>query len=165
VIEMVIRIPGPIFLILYIGISLVCIIVGWWWANADGSTEYLLPDFTRLNLDAVAIEVLRGGSTSGMPRPHLERTYYELEQLRLVRTRTDRHRAWTATITMAIVIGAVGGTKLYFGIARGRPVLFLVCLLILSLIMLFHFLRPWETRTRLGRRYLKSLDMEQGVAE
>ena len=164
-IEMLIRIPGPIFLILFIGLALVCIIVGWWWANADGSAEYLLPDLTSLNLDAVAIEVLRGGSTSGMQRPHLERTYYELEQLHLVRTRTGRHRAWTATITMAIVIGAVGGTKLYFGITRGRPVLFLVCLLILSLIMLFHFLRPWENRTRLGRRYLKSLAKEQSVAE
>ena len=163
-IEMLIRIPGPIFLILFIGIALVCIIVGWWWANADGSIEYLLPDSTRLNLDDVAVEVLRGGSTSGMPRPHLERIYYELEQLHLVRTGTDRLRAWTATITMAIVIGAVGGIKLYFGITRGRPVLFLVCLLILSLIMLFHFLRPWETLTRLGRRYLKSLTNEQSIA-
>jgi len=165
VIEMFIRIPGPLFLILFIGLALVCIIVGWWWANADGSTEYLTSDFTRLHLDAVATEVLRGGSTLDMPRPHLERTYYELEQLHLVRNRGDRYRAWSATITMAIVIVAVGGTKLYLGITRGRPVLLLACLLILSLIMLFHFLKPWGSRTRLGRRYLKSLEMGQGVAE
>jgi hypothetical protein len=36
-----------------------------------------------------------------------------------------------AIITMAIVIGVVGGTKLYLGVTRSRPILFLVILLVL----------------------------------
>jgi hypothetical protein len=42
-----------------------------------------------------------------------------------------------AIITMAIVIGVVGGTKLYLGVTRSRPILFLVILLIISLIALY----------------------------
>jgi hypothetical protein len=51
-------------------------------------------------------------------------------------------------------MAAVGGTKLYLGITRGRPVLFLVALLTLSLIGLFRLVKPWAISTRLGRRYL-----------
>ena len=42
-----------------------------------------------------------------------------------------------AIITMAIVIGVVGRTKLYLGVTRSRPILFLVILLIISLIALY----------------------------
>jgi uncharacterized protein (TIGR04222 family) len=43
----------------FLGWSLICIIIGWYWANADGTKMDPLPELTRFN--ALAIANLRGG--------------------------------------------------------------------------------------------------------
>jgi uncharacterized protein (TIGR04222 family) len=90
---------------------------------------------------------------------HLEPIYSELERLHLTRTATDRSRAWIAPLFMGLVLCAVGGTKLYFGLIRGRPILFLLILLLISLAVLFskRVRKPSGNMTRLGRRYFKQI--------
>jgi hypothetical protein len=41
------QIPWPTFLIYYIGLVIGCIVLGWLFVNADGSTAYPLPNLTR----------------------------------------------------------------------------------------------------------------------
>ncbi len=227
-IEMLIRIPGPTFLGYFICLSFVCILLGRLWVNADGSTQYPLPELTRF--DPLSVAALRGSWASvirtaifslwnrklveikitkhwwkrdeikiiRMPKRkevlspieeeiyrllltpsepsdllqdtgfreriqgHLEPINRQLKELHLVRSASDRFRAWIATLVMARVIGAVGGTKLYLGITRGRPVLFLIILLIVSLIVLFGVLKPQAIFTKLGRHYLKELQEHFG---
>lgn len=60
--EMLVQIPGQTFLLYFAVIAVVCIILGWLWANDDGSTAYQLPELTRF--DPVAIATLRGGVNS-----------------------------------------------------------------------------------------------------
>jgi uncharacterized protein (TIGR04222 family) len=91
---------------------------------------------------------------------HLDSVHDELEELHLAEFGTSQVRGWVVTGLMALVVGIVGGTKLYLGIINNRPVLFLTLLLPLSLYVLFIVLRPRERMkipTRLGRRYLKEL--------
>lgn len=58
----IIYIPGPTFLLYFIGLSTICIKLGWLWANADGSTQHPLPEPTRF--DPIAIAALRNGTNS-----------------------------------------------------------------------------------------------------
>ena len=239
-IEMLLQIPGPTFLLYFIGLSIICIVLGRLWVNADGSTQYPLPELTRF--DSVTIAALRGswtsvirtavfslwsrdlieikgegrdteiksvlalGKTSGpieeeifqflqytrkphdlfigekryvsklefnekddfeiiketsllsRIRQHLENIYSELEQLYLIRSGSDRSRAWMITMLMFFVIGSVGGAKLYLGITHNRPAGFLAVLLIISLIVLLVILKPWSILTKLGRNYIKALE-------
>ncbi|UCE34111.1 MAG: TIGR04222 domain-containing membrane protein [Deltaproteobacteria bacterium] len=226
IIEKLIKIPGPEFLIYFTALALLCIFVAWYWANADGSTQYPLPKLTQF--DPIAIAAFIGGRASvirtavfrlwhqnlveiksskkswgrrkkpqieSLPSPkralspieeeiyqflkepqepkallkdadlrsrierHLEPTYSELERLHLTRTGTDRFRARMAPLFMGLVLCAVGGTKLYFGFIRGRPSLFLVILLLVSLVFLSskRFRKPSGNMTRLGRRYFKEI--------
>ncbi len=221
--DILVQIPGPIFLVLFTGLSVVCIFIGWLWVNADGSTQYPLPELTRF--DPLTLAALRGGRNAvmrtavfsllernlvqfqgksrnveiqGMPsdqkprtgiekevyqfvqtprrsrdlflnadlrrriEPHLAAIYRELEQLHLIRTGSDRLWAWLGTLVMFLVIAGVGGTKLILGLTRGRPVLFLVILLIVSFIFLFSVAKPWSLSSRLGCRYLKKLGKQFG---
>jgi uncharacterized protein (TIGR04222 family) len=162
-IEFITNIPGPTFLIYFSTLAVGCILVAKFWANTDGSSEYPLAVHTEL--DPVAINVLRGESTTGIPSQHLEQIYQELGRLHLIRSGNDRFRVWVVALIMAVVIGGVGGTKLYFGITHGRPVLFLVLLLILSFNLLFRVLRPWEPTSQLGCRYLQVFEEDQGLDE
>jgi uncharacterized protein (TIGR04222 family) len=56
------QIPWPAFLIYYIGLVIGCIILGWLFVNADGSTAYPLPNLTRFK--PLDIAALRGGWTA-----------------------------------------------------------------------------------------------------
>ncbi len=95
-------------------------------------------------------------------KQHLQSVYAELEDLHLSQFGTNRIRSWIAIIVMALVVGTVGGTKLYLGFMRSaKPVGFLVILLAVGLWVLFAVLKPrekWKIPTRLGRRYLKALE-------
>jgi len=226
IIEKLIKIPGPKFLIYFTALAFLCIFVAWYWANADGSTQYPLPKLTQF--DPIAIAAFIGGRASvirtavfrlwhqnlveiksakksswrrkktqieGVPSPkralspieeeiyqflkepqeprallkdadlrsrierHLEPAYSELERLHLTRTGTDRFRARMAPLFMGLVVCAVGGTKLYFGFIRGRPILFLLILLFISLAVLCskRVRKPSGNMTRLGRRYFKEI--------
>ncbi|MHC4580514.1 MAG: TIGR04222 domain-containing membrane protein [Planctomycetota bacterium] len=58
-VEMLRRIPGPTFLLVFIGLSAVCTAGSWIWINADGTGSCPLPDLARF--DPFAIAALRGG--------------------------------------------------------------------------------------------------------
>lgn len=60
--QILVQIPGPNFLWYFAGISIVCIVIGWKWKNADGSTQYDLPELTKF--DPIAIAALRDGTNA-----------------------------------------------------------------------------------------------------
>ena len=60
--DLLIQIPGPMFLVLFAGLSAICIFIGWLWVNADGSTRYPLPEPT--HIDPLMIAALRGGENA-----------------------------------------------------------------------------------------------------
>ncbi|WP_417908665.1 TIGR04222 domain-containing membrane protein [Candidatus Electronema sp. PJ] len=84
----------------------------------------------------------------------LRSTQDELRRLHLLRTKEEHLRAWAITWMTITVIGGVGGTKLYLGLTRARPVVFLVIFLVVALIALLSVLKPWNTVSSLGKWYL-----------
>lgn len=60
--QILVQISGPNFLWYFAGISIVCIVIGWKWKNADGSTQYDLPELTKF--DPITIAALRGGTNA-----------------------------------------------------------------------------------------------------
>lgn len=58
-IDLLIKIPGPQFLLLFLIMAVACISLAWLWANSDGSEDQMMPGPT--NLDTVSISVLSGG--------------------------------------------------------------------------------------------------------
>ncbi len=58
-IQSLIQISGPEFLVYFTGLSLACIVAGRLWSNADGTIHYPLPELT--SLDAISVSALRGG--------------------------------------------------------------------------------------------------------
>ena len=57
-IEEFVQIPGPTFLMLFVGLVTVTITICRLWMRADGSYKYQLPDLTRF--DSIGIAQLRG---------------------------------------------------------------------------------------------------------
>jgi uncharacterized protein (TIGR04222 family) len=47
--DMIIQLPGPIFLVYFTFLSTFCIVIGWLWVRTDGSIRYPLPELTCLN--------------------------------------------------------------------------------------------------------------------
>lgn len=218
--HLLIKIPGPQFLLIFAALAFVTVLLAWYRAYADGSGDHKMPgpkgldpilisalsggrnavirtvifdlwnrDLVKITVDGPAA-VLEGvpstekrGSTihesvyqftlKGARRPSqlfsdnglnteidalLEPTFRELQRQRLFQTVEDlgrtRHAFWTALL----IIAGFGGTKLFMGISRNKPVGFLVVELIISFIVLMTALRPWRLKpTRLGYRYLKRL--------
>ncbi len=58
-IDMIIQLPGPIFLVYFTFLSTFCITIGWLWIRADSSIRYPLPEVTCLNPFEIA--ALRDG--------------------------------------------------------------------------------------------------------
>jgi len=155
-IEVLRQIPGPVFLQYFIALSVVCILIGWWRVNADGSTRHSIP--ARKQFSSSIIASLRSGCNEDIRSHFSDGTYHELERLYLVRDDYERRRVWIITLLMFLAIGGVGGTKLYLGLTHNRPSSFLVILLIISTILLFKLLKPWSSTTQLGKRFLNSLN-------
>lgn len=61
-IQMLTKIPGPQFLIIFALLALVCIYFAWNWANADGSGDYRMPGPN--SLDPILISALSGGKNA-----------------------------------------------------------------------------------------------------
>jgi uncharacterized protein (TIGR04222 family) len=57
--DMLIQLPGPIFLVYFTLLATFSIIIGWLWVKTDGSIHHPLPDMTRL--DPFEIAALRDG--------------------------------------------------------------------------------------------------------
>jgi uncharacterized protein (TIGR04222 family) len=217
--DMLIQIPGPVFLKIFMGFSGLCIILAWLQAR-DTTTRYRIPEPTDLN--AMEIAALRGGKNAAIRtalfalwnremlrfegeakstrirsipsqqpreneieeavyqfaqfprhpdnlfsdpllnahvRDHLKPVNEKLGRMRLLRTKEDQKKTWQAFWAAFLAIAALGGTKFFLGLQRGKPVGFLIALLVVSFIALMVILKPTRgTRpTKLGRRYLKSL--------
>ncbi len=93
---------------------------------------------------------------------YLRPIYDKLENLHLARTENDRSRIWLIFGSFLLVIVGVGGTKLYLGLTYGRPVLFLIILIIVSVNVLYSALNPKGIPTALGRQYLQRLEEHFG---
>lgn len=59
---MLIKIPGPQFLLIFLILAVACIYLAWQWANADGSKEHSMPG--PHTLDPVSVSALSGGNNA-----------------------------------------------------------------------------------------------------
>lgn len=215
-IDKLIEIPGPLFLLIFSVYSIIIISLSKIYSGRDYSYGYQIPEPT--SLSPLDIAILRDGvkgaialsifnlwqkkavdintsehalyikqmpvSTDGMNK--LEKTIYnfssqtrtyrqffikksvqttdkillpnkiKLQQLNLVAdSRVINHR-WKAIKFGAFFILLLGGSKMYFGFMRNKPVAFLILLMIISLIALFLIIRPQKIKTStLGEKFLK----------
>ena len=84
--------------------------------------------------------------------------YQTLSDARLIRGVADVFFNWLVIILIEMAVIIVGGVKLYLGITRERPSLFLVLLLAFTVYAVVYLLKPLPCRrTALGERYLKRL--------
>jgi uncharacterized protein (TIGR04222 family) len=85
-------------------------------------------------------------------RPNKE----NLERLKLLPDSEIKKRYWKATLISIFFLLLIGGTKLYLGISRGKPVIFLVLLLLLSVIAVFLLIKPYNIKhSALGKDLIK----------
>lgn len=222
-IDFLISIPGPQFIILFILYTALCIFVAWYAHNNDESQKYLLPPITAF--DGYTLAMFRGGwkavlecalyglwkrelidlnTTSHFFKGSLieahriknknaslnfiERTIYnffhdkknlqkifedvdvktaingkmesavqELQARHLLKNPTNIGRSYFIAACTLLAIYLIGGTKLYYGLMRGRPTEFLMFILIFIPLIVFLVLKPARRQTALGISYLDSL--------
>ncbi|MBK8806936.1 MAG: TIGR04222 domain-containing membrane protein [Bacteroidales bacterium] len=84
-------------------------------------------------------------------QPNME----NLEMNRLISDSKVKKRYWNAAIFSLVILLLFGGTKLFLGLSRGKPVVFLVILIVLSVISIFYFIKPQNVKfSALGRKFL-----------
>ncbi|MFH0816208.1 MAG: TIGR04222 domain-containing membrane protein [Methanobacteriota archaeon] len=88
---------------------------------------------------------------------YMESINKNLERLHLKPGKSAASRDWLILFSILTPILVIGGLKLYFGIVREKPVMFLIILLCMSAILIVVLLNPLKFQTTLGRRYLNSL--------
>ena len=81
-IELLTHIPVLLFVLYFGGFSVICIIVGRLWINADGSGHYTLPEPARF--DPITIAAFRGGWKSV-----IRATFFNLWNRGLIRIETN----------------------------------------------------------------------------
>ncbi len=228
-IDILIRIPGPQFLLMFAGLSFFCILAAWWWTDKTEQFQIdLLPsdlrrpsepsmlsaallrgkqnavirtvlfdlwsrNMIRINGNGAETRVesvpsmdpnIIGGAvhkaiyTSAFVPKKISEVFSDtklkttienclnpiserLKRLHLLRNEDDCARALLSFMAAFTVIFGIGATKMALGFMRGRPVGFLVALLIISVIALFFAVKPGITiATRFGQHYLNSLKQE-----
>ena len=87
----------------------------------------------------------------------LEPEYRELAQRGLTKDGDPQAAAWRGTLTGLVIIALVGGSKLWLGLQRDKPVGFLIISLLLVFFLSLVILKPWRPHplTATGRRFLK----------
>ncbi|MCX7924025.1 MAG: TIGR04222 domain-containing membrane protein [Clostridia bacterium] len=88
-----IAIPGPLFLLFYCVLSVVCIYMGWRWSNDDGSTRYPLPSPTQL--DSISVAALKGG-----PRHVIQTVTFSLWSRKFISIEGNGNSAMVQSTTM-----------------------------------------------------------------
>ena len=220
--ELLQPIPGPVFLVIFIILIIVCFGIGWFLLGLDGSMKYPMPELTYF--DPLSIAALRGGKeavirtalfslwsrklveikevkspTKGyliksiparkvymypieyeiykfteMPKkyseilshPRLSLRLYgllgdidrELEAHHLTRSTKYNLKVVGVTIAMLSILLIIGGSKLYLGITREKPVGCLIMLLLVTLIGLPIGFMLHKRQTKLGSQYLSELE-------
>lgn len=81
----------------------------------------------------------------------------EMQQAHLVRSPEERSRAKQISMILLTVMIAIGASKLAMGVYYGKPVVFLLALLIASVVAFIFLVQPGRLQTQLGADYLKSL--------
>jgi uncharacterized protein (TIGR04222 family) len=218
-IDKLISIPGPIFLIVFAIFAFIVIYLAWKYSKSDYTKNLELPEPTKLS--PLNIAILRRGIKGAIitsifnlwrikaiditqnkknvfikQKRHfegelnkLERSIYNfssqprfykhlykksalkklenilkpnktlLQELKLAPDIAIINRHWRAAFLGLVLLLVLGGTKLYFGVIREKPVAFLVLLLISSIIVLFSVIKPNRVKTSaLGNRFLEVSD-------
>jgi hypothetical protein len=144
--------PGPLFLGFYcVALSMSAVIaLALRWLLRVPSDQ---PPAMALEIDPRVTTYLSGHTEGSVPPDVAE----QLRDLRLV---LDEEQAWIARLVPAFVVMSVavfGAIKVAVGLARGRPVGFLIllCLAIVGVAFLFYAVRPY--RSRRGDRLLRQL--------
>ncbi|MCC6501886.1 MAG: TIGR04222 domain-containing membrane protein [Deltaproteobacteria bacterium] len=88
---------------------------------------------------------------------HLADVRAGLELRHLVKGKVQQERAVRIALLFGALIAAFGGLKLYLGVMRAKPIVFLVISLLVSEVIVFLIFRKRKYLTRLGRVYLKNL--------
>jgi len=89
----------------------------------------------------------------------LSTIYPKLERMHLVRGQEEFARAWKAFIVCLGFLLLVGGSKLFLGIVRNKPSIYLMLLLIVDIILIWKIAKPTSRLpTNLGRKYLKIME-------
>lgn len=216
-IDILVAIPGPAFLLIYAALIVTTVLVGWLLVNSQ-TRGCLQPTFTQYTPTEIAY--LRGGwkavlqtvlhslTTQGLvnvvgllSQPQLLATGqasssdkieklalrelreptdsrdlfkdkqfgHRIEQLltnerenlmqrRLLRNVHDRIRVWCVFCTSTLVLVAIAALKIWLGLQRDKPVLFLVLLAIVAVVALYVVIGPRRRQTLLGARYLRQLE-------
>jgi uncharacterized protein (TIGR04222 family) len=80
-----------------------------------------------------------------------------LQRYGLAKTEEDKRHAKKLFFVMAAPLVVLGGTKLYFGITREKPIWFLVILLFFSINILYKVVSPESIPTPFGKKYVKKM--------
>lgn len=81
----------------------------------------------------------------------------QMQEARLVRSPGERSRAKLISMLFLMIMVGIGASKLALGVYYGKPVVFLVALLIASIVAFIFLVQPGRLQTQLGADYLKSL--------
>src|SRR5262245_19346846 len=120
-------------------------------APADaGSAELRLHSMLGTSADTFTNLIPRAASLLSQPKRRLQSSGLLLES-------ADRWKLRLAQASVLGVVLAIGIYKMGIGLQRGRPVMFLLVLCLLTLFVLFLFVGRSPRRTRLGDRALNLL--------
>jgi len=68
-----------------------------------------------------------------------------------------RKRYWNASLFSLILLLFFGGTKFFLGVSRDKPVSFLFVLLLLSVIAVFYYIKPYNIKySALGKKFINA---------
>lgn len=216
-IELLKEIPGPYFLILYSGISILVVLIAKLIVENDYTRDLEIPEPTKLSPLEIAyltrglkgavivsifnlwrnkqIEInkidnnialkqisfdytgLNKLETTILKYSHTQKFYSgffkkesintskkillpvkeKLEKLKLLADASIVKRNWTASSLSIIILLLLGGTKLFLGLSRDKPVGFLFILILLSICAVIFILKPYNVHlTSLGKKFIKT---------
>jgi len=216
-IEKLISIPGPIFLIIYTVYSVIVIYLIKVFVSRDSSLKFEIPDPTKLTpLDVGLLKnglkgaiitsvfslwrqkaidissnknrvILKRKEAEILEFNKLESTLYQylskpkyykmlfkrsslkaidkvlqpnkekLLELKLAPDNSVINKHWLGAFFGFVLLTVFGGIKIYYGIVREKPVIFLVILFILSIIILRQLIRPNKVKTSaLGKKFIST---------
>ena len=109
-------------------------------------------------------ELLRYRPLRRLVKKYIRQIYSKFQQSYLVYGNLHIIRNWIVIIAAFSLISVIGGFKLYQGLMREKPVLFLLVLIFVSLISVVRILKPVTAITPLGERYFALLRDHFGSA-
>jgi len=213
--ELIKEIPGPNFLLLYAGISILVVFIAKLIVDNDYTRDLEIPETTKLSpleiayltrglkgavivsifnlwknkqieitrvnndialkqisdesndLNKLESAILNYSKTQKFYKSFFQKesikttqkillpTKEKLENLKLLADSSIVKRNWTASFLSILVLMLFGGTKLFLGISRDKPVGFLIILMVLALCAVIFILKPYKvTFSSLGKKFI-----------